>query len=224
MTSSILIVEDEHALARSLEKNLLGMGYRVPAIASSAEEAIQQSEEHRPHLILMDIRLKGKRDGIHTAKEILERFRIPVIFLTSFLDEDTVERAKILQPSAYLSKSCGKEELQAAIKVALCGAEFRQRQALENDIKIEELEYSNYKLSNFTYAASHDLQEPLLTILGYSEILLNEEEGDRETRKHYLSRIQKAASRMSKLVKGLAQYSHVVGQELSFSLFHCMKF
>ena len=94
----ILIVEDEAIEALDLQQRLTSLGYPAPEIAFSGEEAVQKAEEIRPDLVLMDIMLPGEIDGVMTAERIKARFNIPIIFLTAYADEDTLQRAKITEP------------------------------------------------------------------------------------------------------------------------------
>src|SRR6188768_2723619 len=96
---SVLIVEDEQIVALDLQQTLQGLGYEALAIAATAEEAILRASERRPDLVLIDIRIKGKRDGIETAAVLRDRFSIPIVFLTAHADPGTVERAKLVEPS-----------------------------------------------------------------------------------------------------------------------------
>src|SRR3989304_8259393 len=100
----ILVVEDEIIIAEDMQRKLKKMGYVVPAIASSGEEAIRKIKENIPDLILMDIVIHGNMDGIETAGQIHSLFDIPVVYLTAYADEKTLQRAKITQPFGYLIK------------------------------------------------------------------------------------------------------------------------
>ncbi|MCC5657138.1 response regulator [Nostoc sp. XA010] len=115
----ILVVEDEAIVAKDLQHRLIKFGYRVPAIASSPEEAINKAVEISPDLVLMDIKLKGSMDGIEAAEEIYKRLDIPVIYLTAYADENTLIRAKITEPFAYLIKPFKERELQINIEISL---------------------------------------------------------------------------------------------------------
>ena len=115
----ILVVEDELIVAMDLQKRLTHLGYDVPLTASSGDEAIQLVFETKPHLILMDIRLKGALDGIKTAQVIRDRFQTPVVYLTCYCDESTIERAKLTEPYGYLVKPFDERELKTTIEMAL---------------------------------------------------------------------------------------------------------
>lgn len=102
--AKILIVEDEKITSEHIKLGLESAGYQVVGMVTSGEEAIKKVEELPVELVLMDIHLKGEMDGIDAAEEIRERFGIPVIFLTAYSDENTVQRAKITEPSGYIIK------------------------------------------------------------------------------------------------------------------------
>jgi PAS domain S-box-containing protein len=102
-----------------LQESLRHMGYRVSAIVSSGEEAISSVEMMPPDLILMDIKLDGELDGIETAGRIHERHDIPVIYLTAYADEHTLNRAKVTEPFGYLIKPTSDRELRTTIEVSL---------------------------------------------------------------------------------------------------------
>jgi two-component system cell cycle sensor histidine kinase/response regulator CckA len=116
---SVLIVEDERIVAKDLQQTLAGMGYDAFAIASSAEEAIARASDKCPDIVLMDIRIKGARDGIQTAEILRSKFGVPVIYLTAHADEATIERAKKTEPYGYLLKPVKSAELRSAIEVAV---------------------------------------------------------------------------------------------------------
>jgi len=115
----IMVVEDESIIAIDIQNGLENLGYEVPAIVSSGEEAIHIAGELRPDLILMDIVLEGHIDGVEAADQILARFDIPVIYLTAYADDDTLQRAKITRPFGYILKPFDERELQTAIEMAL---------------------------------------------------------------------------------------------------------
>ncbi|MDI6644053.1 MAG: methanogen output domain 1-containing protein [Methanobacteriaceae archaeon] len=115
----LLVVEDESIVAMDIKHRAEGLGYDVLGIAASGEEAINKTEEKLPDLVLMDIVLKGKMDGIQAAQEIRERFDIPVVYLTAYSDEKTLSRAKLTGPFGYIIKPFEDRELHSAIEVAL---------------------------------------------------------------------------------------------------------
>ncbi len=119
---SIFIVEDEVITAQSIAKNIRNLGYQIAGIATSGSTALMQIKNLRPHLILMDIRLKNNdMDGITTAERIREQLQlnIPIIYLTAHSDEETLERAKKTEPFGYILKPYNKKDLEISIKMAL---------------------------------------------------------------------------------------------------------
>jgi PAS domain S-box-containing protein len=116
---SILIVEDEPIVAKDLQQTLCEMGYDAFAIASSADDAIQRATERCPDLVLMDIRIKGARDGIDTAQIFRQQFGVSVIYLTAHADDATIQRAAKTAPYGYLLKPLKPAELRSAIEVAI---------------------------------------------------------------------------------------------------------
>src|SRR2546427_312297 len=117
--ANVLVVEDENIVARDILNMLKGLGYFVVAIASSGEEAIEKAGVKNPDVVLMDIVLKGSIDGVQAAQEIRHRFQIPVIYLTAYADEDTLQRAKVTEPFGYILKPFEERELHIAIELAL---------------------------------------------------------------------------------------------------------
>jgi PAS domain S-box-containing protein len=115
----VLIVEDEGIVATDIQERLTAMGYQTVGWADDAARAIAMTEVQRPDIVLMDIRLPGPRDGIQAAEEIGRRFRIPVVFLTAYSEEATLERAKLAQPFGYILKPFNDRELKSTIEIAL---------------------------------------------------------------------------------------------------------
>ena len=117
--AKILIVDDEQIVALDIRKSVETMGYFVCAVASSGEEAVQKAGETRPDLTLMDIVLKGEMDGIKAAEQINALFKIPIVYLTAYDDEDILQRAKITTPYGYITKPFNDRELRIAIEITL---------------------------------------------------------------------------------------------------------
>jgi two-component system, response regulator PdtaR len=128
-SDKIMVVEDEWIIAKEICKDLKDIGYKVCSTASTGNEAIRKVEEDRPDLILMDIVLKGKMDGIEAVKRITSQFDIPVIYLTAYINQKYIERAKETKPFGYLVKPFKKKELYANIEMAL------HKHRLEKEIK-----------------------------------------------------------------------------------------
>ena len=115
----ILIVEDEAIVAKDLQNRLNKLGYIVPAIASNGVDAIRKAANIFPDLVLMNIKLKGDMDGVEAAREIHTRWNVPIIYLTAYADDSTLERAKQTEPFGYLLKPFKEKELYTTIEVAL---------------------------------------------------------------------------------------------------------
>jgi CheY-like chemotaxis protein len=132
----ILIVEDEAIIAMEIENQLQSLGYEVTSIVDTGEKAIRKAEEDKPDLMLMDIRIKGEMDGIDTAEEIRNRFGIPVIFSTAYLDEERIDRAKITMPFGYVLKPIQERDLRVTIEMALYVAKSdRKRKKAEEKLR-----------------------------------------------------------------------------------------
>ncbi len=116
-TPRLLIVEDDMIIAANISLQLTRLGYEVLAILPSAEEALRFLEEQQADILLLDIHLRGAKDGIELAEMVHNCYRTPVIFLTSNTDEATFNRAKATQPYAFIGKPFKKLDLQRAIEL-----------------------------------------------------------------------------------------------------------
>jgi CheY-like chemotaxis protein len=125
--SSVLIVEDERIVAKDLQQTLAELGYDAFAIASSGDEALACASERCPDIVLMDIRIKGPRDGIETAEILKKRFDVPVVYLSAHADTATIQRATLTEPHGYLLKPVKAAELHSSIEVSLFKHEMERR-------------------------------------------------------------------------------------------------
>ena len=116
---NVMVVEDELIVAEDLTHWLTSLGYTVGARATTGRGAVQQCEETRPDLILMDILLPGDMDGIQAAEIIRRRFDIPVVYLTASSDDATLSRAKVTEPFGYIMKPFDERGLYTTIEMAL---------------------------------------------------------------------------------------------------------
>ena len=112
------IVEDELVIARTIVSTLDELGYAHCGPAISYTEAMEMLANNKPDLLLLDIQLSGKKDGIDVAQKVNELYQVPFIFLTANSDGETIDRAKKVKPNAYIVKPFTKEELFAAIEIA----------------------------------------------------------------------------------------------------------
>ncbi|MEM6613326.1 MAG: response regulator [Cyanobacteria bacterium P01_C01_bin.72] len=154
---NILIVEDELILAKNLARKLKRYGYQVVGIADSGVKAIQQVAAIKPDLILMDIVLKGSMDGIDTSKKIQSADDIPIIYLSSYKDRDTLKRARATKPKGYLVKPYKIEDLKATIDSALVHCDRLEfnlnnlgRKAKLATFKAKQFAYQNLKLPSIS--------------------------------------------------------------------------
>jgi signal transduction histidine kinase len=145
---SILVVEDEPIVAKDLQLILRDLGFDAYAIANSADAAIKRASERCPDLVLMDIRIKGRLDGIQTAEILRQRFGVSVVYLTAHADDATIERAAATEPYGYLLKPIKKDELRSAIEIAA------HRQKLDKGLRDRE---------RWLSTAVRDVQDAVLT-------------------------------------------------------------
>ncbi|QSE98790.1 LytR/AlgR family response regulator transcription factor [Fulvivirga lutea] len=115
----VFIVEDDFIHANRLEMYLEEMGYELAGLVANAEEAINLIAATKPDLLLVDIHLEGNRDGVQMVEQLNKKNPIPAIFITSFRDKETFDRAKLTDPYAYIIKPYDKDMLQAAIELAV---------------------------------------------------------------------------------------------------------
>ncbi|MCC7563429.1 MAG: response regulator [Methanobacterium sp.] len=146
----ILIVEDEIITAMDLAAELEGMGYLVVDTVGTGQEAIEKVELFRPDLVLMDIVLRGDMDGIQVAEQIHD-LNIPVVYLSAYSDDTTVERAKKTFPFGYLIKPYQKDELYSTIETALQQhkSETTKIERIDHKITVKEEELKLEKTSVF---------------------------------------------------------------------------
>lgn len=116
----ILIVEDEMIIAARISLLLTNLGYEIAGILCRGEEAVGHVVENRVDIVLLDIDLKGRIDGIKAAAEMKAHSTVSVIYLFSNADEATFNRAKVTGPTAFISKPFRKSDLQRAIELTLC--------------------------------------------------------------------------------------------------------
>jgi PAS domain S-box-containing protein len=166
----ILIVEDEGLPALELKNKLKEHNYEILPIASSGEEAIETSLRTKPNLILMDIMLKGEINGIEAAKEIKKFLDIPIIYITAYGDEETLQNAKVTEPHSYILKPFEDKEVRYAMEIAL------YKHEMELKLKEEEKKYrSLYYKAPVAYQLLNkegyitEVNQAWLDVLGYEK-------------------------------------------------------
>lgn len=133
MPINILVTEDESIVRKDIERCLVNLGYNVIASADNGEDAIELALKHKPDLALMDIMIKGDMNGIAAAEEIKRNLDIPVVFLTAYADENTLNEAKLAEPHGYILKPFKDVDIQTAIEMALHKHGKEQELKLESD-------------------------------------------------------------------------------------------
>ena len=111
----ILVVEDEALIAMDICEKLTDMGYEVVKTADNGADAIKYADELKPDIVLMDIVIKGKMDGIEAAEIIWDTFKIPSLFLTAYNSDSVIQRARKFNPVDFLLKPFDDNKLQEAI-------------------------------------------------------------------------------------------------------------
>jgi DNA-binding response OmpR family regulator len=124
----VLIVEDETLIAEELRERLSRFGYSVIAAVDTADEGIAIAIRERPDLVLMDIRLRGEKDGVQAAQEIRQQMDVPIVYVTAYSDRLTVERVRQTEHDAYLLKPFHRRELKSTIEVAMQRHAIRAQQ------------------------------------------------------------------------------------------------
>ena len=141
--ANIMIVEDDGIFAEDLKTNLQLLNYNVAATVPSGKKAIMLLETEKIDLILMDIRLRGELSGIEAARKIRSNYDIPVVYLSAFTDQETVELAKKSEPYGFLSKPTDEIELQRTIEIAL------YKHSMESKLKRSEERFKQISASAY---------------------------------------------------------------------------
>ncbi len=147
----VLIVEDEALIAARISVELDELGYEVSGMVTRAEQALLHCQQIPPDVILLDIKLKGKIDGIQLAHELNERVNIPIIFLTANADEATFNRAKETLPQAFISKPYKKLDLERALALVASRLNAEKQEKVE-----EKVEDASYILSDRIFVRYRD--------------------------------------------------------------------
>ncbi len=152
MKTKILIVEDEAIVAKDISVCLEKIGYEVIATFSKGEKALHFLKENKPDLVLMDIMLAGNISGIEASAEIKKKHDIPVVFLTAYADEKTIERAKVTEPYGYVIKPFKEIDLRTSIEMAL----YKFKKEKEKLSGIESSSFKNSPISSdYIYVKSN---------------------------------------------------------------------
>ncbi len=205
----ILIVEDESIVALDMRMRLESMGYRVVDVVDTGALALERAVSAKPDLILLDIKLKGPLDGIETARAIREIAPIPVIFVTAFADEKTLQRAKLTSAYGYIIKPYHERELRVAIELALYKHEYEL-----SVVRAKELaEEANRLKGEFLANISHELKTPLNSVIGFAQLAL-ERALDEEQREN-LGLALGAAHSLRGLIDSILQFTKMEAGRLA---------
>ena len=117
--ADILIAEHTQAVAEELKRRLEELGYRVVATASSAEEAVKKTEKLHPHIVLINVRLQGNKDGIQTGSFLHDAYDIPIVYMVEYARQETIRRVHTTGPFGYIFQPFDEKQIFATIETAL---------------------------------------------------------------------------------------------------------
>ena len=166
---TILVVEDEAIISQDIQMQLRDLHYEPVGATAFGEEAIGLADQLRPDLVLMDIHLAGKMDGIEAAQAIRKQFSIPVVFLTAFAGAETLERARLTEPFGYLLKPFDDRYLQTVIEMALYKhrTESHLRRAYDEQATILRTALDSFFMADWQ-GRLLDVNESSCRMLGYT--------------------------------------------------------
>lgn len=201
--ANILIVEDELLIAKNIARKLKKNGYKIARIVATGQAAVEFVKQEEPDLILMDIVLKGNLDGIQTATIIKQQLDIPIVFLTAYANEETLERAAKTGCYGYLIKPFRDRELQATIKMALSKHQEQTsiQEALKSTISQYSSEYDDLYKDNLTNLPNQLFLRDLFDYL--SSLLFSEHNtfsGSQNSNKNSSDSSDSSASSQSELI------------------------
>ncbi|MFP4009076.1 MAG: ATP-binding protein [Spirulinaceae cyanobacterium] len=222
MTIRILIVEDEAIIADTLATRLTKMGDEVVDLVDTGEDAIATTVSNQPNLVLMDIMLAGDMDGIEAADQIYKAVQIPVVFLTAYADEATLDRAKITKPFGYIVKPFRERELKATIEIAIsrhqAEAELQKATAIAESYR-QSAEAQNKSQNQYVSMVCHEFRTPLSAIQLSAEMLsVYKDIFSEEKKETHLKRIQAATNNINLLLEEVLLFGKAESGKLELNL------
>jgi PAS domain S-box-containing protein/putative nucleotidyltransferase with HDIG domain len=188
--AKVFVVEDETIISMGIQNVLDKFGYSVLGTATTGEEAIEKITKNQPDLVLMDIMLKGRLNGIEASRLLISRMNIPIIFLTSYSDDDMIKQAREIGAYGYILKPINERELYSSIEIALYKNEIDRKLndkekfvssileniadgiiSINNDYRIEFINDSAQKLTG--WASDETLNENLFDVFNIVELKEN---------------------------------------------------
>ncbi|MDM8535562.1 ATP-binding protein [Desulfobacterales bacterium HSG17] len=236
-TVKILLVEDEMIIAQKIKIILTDMGYEITSIASTGEEAMHKTAEMHLDLVLMDIVIKGDMDGIEAAARIREHSEIPIIYVSAYGDNETLNRARATQPVGYILKPISPDQMRVTIETGLELHISRQKLdkaqrdycfKLEEEVKkrTDDLHNTNAELARanrlkdeFLANMSHELRTPLTSILGVSEVLIEQVYGPlNEKQVKSLQNVEKSGQHLLNLINDILDLSKIQADKMELQI------
>lgn len=175
----VILVEDDWIIAKEISYSLQDLGFEVSGIYDTGEEALKQIDQLKPDLVILDIDLSGEVTGIDVAGKLKQEGSIPFIFLTALADTQTIEKAKLVEPYAYLVKPVQPETLYSTIEITLHNASRRTNElqpakvSLKEGLKIEDGFFVKSKkrlekimLADILYVEAFDIYAMIRTAAG----------------------------------------------------------
>ncbi len=201
----VLVVEDEAIVAEDIASRLNNMGYLVTDIVASGEDAINSVSVRVPNLVLMDIMLQGKINGIEAAKQIFKKIKSPIIYLTAYGDESTLQKANFSGAYGYLIKPFHQRELRATLEIVWS----RYKSEIEVQKALQEAQKQNELRAEYFSQVSHEFRNPLSHIQAWAQLLQRYGKNwDEQRKQESLQKIETAAVQMNQLLDDLLILSH----------------
>lgn len=220
MKIKVLIVEDEVLVAEDIAGDLTKDGFEVSSIATSGEEALAAIEKNPPHLILMDINIKGKIDGIETAEMVNNNYNIPIIYVTSNTSSQFVSRALDTSPHAFISKPYNHQDLIIAIELAIKRHNQYIMELQESEVELHSIfvkngdYYRKILLTDILYIEASGSYCKVVTKNGNYTLSFNLHKFDSQINYKILKRVHRSYIVNLENVEGIDKSSLIVNHEI----------